>query len=77
MGNGAGMIFVTVCVKNPMDGEIVAFLKIAEIRDDIVYTEHIIGREHDAGIDDEGIGAHLEDRHIFADFTQSTQGDNA
>ncbi len=54
----------------------VALLRhIAEVRDDVIDTKHVVFREHDPGIDDQYIFAVFNGHHVLADLPQATKGD--
>lgn len=70
----ADVVFMPVGIDDAMNPEVLAFLKIPEIRDDQVNSEHIIGREHHACIEDKGVVAELEDGHVLTDLAKPAEG---
>ena len=70
------MIFVPVGNNDPHNFVTVIF-EILEIRDDLVDPQDIVVGEHDPGIDDQNLIIVFVDHHVFTDFPQTTQGNDA
>jgi hypothetical protein len=51
--------------------------QVAVVGDDEVHPVHVRLGEHQAGVYDQDVLAVLHGHHIFADFPQSSQGDDA
>ena len=77
MVNGAGMVFVSVGDNDAADVLMLILEISVEIRDDVINPEHIIFRKHDARVDNQNFMIILDDHHIFSDFSQAPEGDDA
>jgi len=72
----ANVVFVTMGDDDRPDClELIA--QVGPVRDDKVHPQHVALREHDAGINDDGVAPVLEHQHVLADLPQSPQGDDA
>ena len=76
IGNGADMVLMPMGDDNAPN-QIEMIHQVVEIRDDVIDPQHIIFREHDAGINNEDILAVFVKHHIFSNFPQTTQGNDA
>ncbi len=70
VANCSGMILMTMGDDDPFDF-VTPLDQITEIWNDVVDTEHIILREHQAGIHDQNLVIVFIDHHIGAHFAQS------
>ena len=77
VGDGAGVVFVAVGVEDAVQPEVFLFPQIAEVRDDVIDAQHVVLGEHDAAVNQEGIVAPLDHRHVLADFAEAAQGDDS
>ena len=69
----AGMIFMAVG-DNDASYPVALVRQITKIGNDVVDSQHVILGEHDAGVDNQNVRAILDGHHIFADFPQTSQG---
>ncbi len=79
MPDRAGVVFVSVRDDDAFDHQFALHLvnHVLEIGNDIVDTEHVVFREHDPGIDDDAAALVVNQHHVFADLTQSAEGQDA
>ncbi len=52
--------------------QVLVFLNVFEIRDDVINSRHIMIGEHDACVYDENVLSIFVDHHVFPDFPQTT-----
>jgi len=76
VGDRAGVILVHVRDQDGQDVQVCPPHQVLKVRDDIVDSQHVVLREHQAGVDDDGVIAVLDRHHVFADLPQATQGDD-
>jgi len=74
MLDGPDMIFVPVCEAAAVQFDVIALFKPAKIGNDIIDAMHVVGREHNAAIEQESVPVQLEQGHILADFSQTSNG---
>ena len=76
MLDGADVVFMTVGEDDAL--HLAAVLaQVGQIRDDVIDAQHVIFREHQAGIHHQDLTVIFVDHHILANFAQSAQGDDA
>ena len=66
------MVFVTMGNDNTAYF-IFVFYQVTHIGNDQVNAEHVVVRKCQTGIDNDNVITILDDRHVFADFTQTSQ----
>ena len=54
-----------------------SFPEVRDVRDDEVDPEHLLVREHQPAVDDDDVGAVLEDVHVLADLPHPAERDDA
>jgi hypothetical protein len=73
---GADVVLVSMSDQNAPD-VVGAFDQIGDVGDDEVYPEHTLFGKLDPAIDDDNIVAVLQGHHVFADFPETSQGNDA
>ena len=76
VGQGSDVILVSVGQKNTADAIRILF-QIGDVRDDQIYTKHVIIGECQTAVDDDYVIAVFQNGQIFADFVQSAQHHDA
>ena len=73
VGQGARVVFVAVGDEEGLQA--VGVLEdVGDIGDDQVHAEHVLFGEHEAGVDGDEVLAVLEEHHVLADLSESSQG---
>ena len=75
MTNSAGVVFVTVGDDNALH-LVSALFDIFKIGNDVIDADHVIVREHHAGVHDQDLLVVFVDRHVFAHLAQTAEGDD-
>ena len=69
---------VLVAVRDEDRAQVLAVLDdVADVRDDEVDAEHVLGREHEAAVDGDDVVAVLEQHHVLADLAETAERDDA
>ena len=72
---GADMVLMAVSQHHSLD-HIPVLDEVGDIRDNEIYPQHILLREHEAGIDDQNLIIYTNNGHVLADFPKSAQGND-
>ncbi len=76
VGQAANVVLVAVGEEDRLELLAVLF-DVSNVRDHEVDAEHLLLREHEAGIDGDHVVAVLEQHHVLADLSQTAKRDNA